>query len=104
MIAWLTLLALIVVEAVAIRWWLARELYPLFFNGWAATLYSLLLAVDIAVAWLVSMIYEPGGTPGLQIMLVVGIGLVIIILLATLFFRWAVRLEMTDISDKDKRG
>ena len=37
-------------------------------------------------------------------MLTIGIGLVIIILLATLFFRWAVRLEMTDISDKDKRG
>ena len=104
MIAWLTLLALIVVEAVAIRWWLARKLYPVFFNGWAATLYSLLLAADIAVAWLVSMIYEPGGTSGLQVMLVVGIGLVVVILLATLFFRWAVRLEMTDISDKDKRG
>ena len=104
MLAWLTLLALIVIEAVAIRWWLARELYPVFFNGWAATLYSLLLAVDIAVAWLVSMTYEPGGTAGLQIMLTIGIGLVIIILLATLFFRWAVRLEMTDISDKDKRG
>ena len=48
--------------------------------------------------------YEPGGTNGLQIMLAIGIGLVIIVLLATLFFRWAVRLEMTDISDKDKRG
>ena len=104
MLAWLTLLALIVVEAVAIRWWLARELYPVFFNGWAATLYSLLLAVDIAVAWLVSMTYEPGGTNGLQIMLAIGIGLVIVVLLGTLFFRWAVRLEMTDISDKDKRG
>lgn len=104
MFAWLTLLALIVIEAVAIRWWLARELYAVLFNGWAVMLYSLLLAADIAVAWLVSMIYEPGGTGGLQIMLVIGIGLVIIILLATLFFRWAVRLEMTDISDKDKRG
>jgi hypothetical protein len=104
MLAWLTLIALIVIEAAAIWWWLARELYPVFFNGWAATLYSLLLAVDIAVAWLVSMTYEPGGTGGLQVMLVIGIGLVIVILLATLFFRWAVRLEMTDISDKDKRG
>jgi hypothetical protein len=104
MLAWLVLLALIVVEAIAIRWWLARQLFPFFFNGWAASLYSLLLAADVAVAWLISMSYEPGGTPGLQLMLLIGIGLVIIIILATLFFRWAVRLEMTDLSDKDKRS
>ena len=104
MLAWLTLLALIIVEALAIRWWLTRELYRFFFNGWAGVLYSLLLAADIAIAWLISMSYEPGGTSGLQLLLAIGIGIVIIVLLATLFFRWAIRLEMTDISDKDKRG
>jgi hypothetical protein len=104
MLAWLILLALIVVEVFLIRWWLARQLYPAIFNGWAVFIYSFLLAADIAIAWLVSMTYEPGGTSGLQLMLVIGIGLVIIVLLGTLFFRWVVRLEMTDISDKDKRG
>ena len=100
MLAWIVLLGLIVVEAVAIRWWLATNFYRPFGNDWAAFLYSALLAFDIGVAWLVSMLYEPGGTGGMQLLLVIGCGLAVIVLLGTLFLRWVVRLDMSDITDK----
>jgi hypothetical protein len=103
MLAWIVLLGLIVVEVVAIRWWLSANYYQLFFNEWAAVLYSALLAFDIAVAWLISMSYELEGTGGLQLLLVVGSCLWILVVLGTLFLRWVVRLEITDITDKDKK-
>lgn len=103
MVAWLVLLGLIVVEAVALWWWLSRNYYRAFFSEWAAFLYTLLLVVDIAIAWFVSMSFEPGGTGGMQLLLVIGVGLSIITLLVTLFLHWVVRLEMTDISDKEDR-
>jgi hypothetical protein len=103
MLAWVALIALVVLEAIAIRYWTMSQLYPFFFNDWAPLLYSVLLAVDIVIAWLVSMLYAPGGTPGMQLMVVLGVGLVIVVLLVTLFLRWVVRFDMTDISDKDKR-
>ncbi len=103
MLAWIVLLGLIVVEVVALRWWLAANYYKAFFNDWAPFLYSALLVVDIAIAWLVSTLYEPGGTSGMQLLLVIGGGLTVIVLLGTLFLRWVVRLDMTDISDRDKK-
>jgi hypothetical protein len=56
--------------------------------------------VDIAIAWAVSAMYEPGGTGGMQLMLVLGGLLVATVALGTLFLRWVVRLDMTDASDK----
>ncbi|MEO8287220.1 MAG: hypothetical protein ABI670_12415 [Chloroflexota bacterium] len=102
MLAWIILLLLIVVEAIALKWWLAAQIYPLFFNQWAAFIYSAVLALDIIIAWLVSMLYAEGGTPGLQLMVVIGLALAIIVGLSTLFLRWVVRLDMTDTSKKDK--
>ncbi len=103
MVAWIVLLVLIAAEVLALRWWLTKNLYRAFSNEWAATLYALVLEVDIAIAWVVSMMYEPGGTGGMQLMLVLGGGLLVITLLGTLFLRWVVRLDMTDISDKEGR-
>jgi hypothetical protein len=39
----------------------------------------------------------------MDLLLVIGIGLCVIVGLATLFFRWVVRLDMTDISKRDNR-
>lgn len=103
MVAWIVLLVLIAAEVVGLRWFLSRNFYRVFFNDWAASLYTLVLVVDIAIAWLVSMTYEPGGTGGMQLLLVIGIALAVVTVAATLFLRWVVRLDMTDISDKDDR-
>lgn len=102
MLAWIILLLLVVVEVIALKWWLASQIYPLFFNDWAAFLYSAAIAVDIIIAWLVSMLYQEGGTPGLQLMVVIGVALAVIVGLGTLFLRWVVHLDMTDISKKQK--
>ena len=101
MLAWIVLLFLVAAEAAALRWWLSTQFRPLFFNDWAAFLYSALLAVDIIIASYVSTLFVPGGTPGIDLLLVIGIGLFVIVGLATLFFRWIIRLDMTDISKKD---
>lgn len=101
MVAWIVLLVLIAAEVFALRMYLTRNFYRAFFNDWAAPIYAAVLAVDIAVGWLVSMLYEPGGTGGMQLLLVLGIGFAVVVLLGTLFLRWVVRLDMTDISDKD---
>lgn len=100
MLAWLILLLLLVIEAVALRWWLTKELYRVFFNDWAMFLYSVVFAVDVIIAWLVSTSYAPGGTPGIQLLAILATIFSIIVLLGTLFLRWVVRLDMTDISDK----
>jgi len=102
MLAWIALLFMLVVEAIAIKWWLATQLYPLFFNDWAVFLYGLLILVDVAIAWLISMLYEPGGTMGLQILLAIAIAVTVLVGLGTLFIRWVVHLDMTDITKRDK--
>jgi len=101
--AWLLILVLTVVEFVAIRWWLNRKIYPFFFNDWAPFLYASLVTLNVALGWLLSTVYEPGGTGGLQLMLVISGAVTIVVLLGTLFLRWVVRLDMTDISDKERK-
>jgi hypothetical protein len=95
--AWLVLLLLIIAEVVGIRWWLRKEFYPAFFNGWAVLIYCSILAADFIVAWLVSMLYVPGGTEGTAWLAVLGLALVVVVALMTFFFRWVVRHDMTDI-------
>ena len=104
MVAWLVLLGLIAVEVVAIRWWLVRNFYRVFFNDWAPVFYAAILAFDILVAWLVSMSYEPGGTNGMQLLLVMGGCLLVVTVLGVLFLRRVVRLDMTDVSPDKKDG
>lgn len=100
MIAWIVLLVLIAAEVIGFRWWLRKEYYPVFFNGWAGLIYAAILAGDFVVAWGVSWIYGPGGTSGLAFMAIVGVLLVVVTFLMTLFFRWVVRSEMTDVSQE----
>ena len=102
MLAWIALLFLVVVEAIAIKWWSAAQLRPIFFNDWAAFLYSLIMLADIVVAWLISTLYTDGGSPTLRLLVVLGTALCIVVALGTLFLHWVVRLDMTDISKKDK--
>ena len=101
MLAWIALLLFVVVEAIGLKWWTSTQFRPLFFNDWAAFLYSALLAADIIIVSFVSTLFVPGGAPGMDLLLVIGIGLCIILGLATLFFRWVIRFDMTDISKKD---
>lgn len=103
MLAWIVLLGLLGAEVVALRWWLTTNYFGLFFNEWAAVLYAAVLETDIAVGWLVSMLSVPGGTDGMQLLLVLGGALLVILVLGSLFLRWVVRLDMTDLSDKEKR-
>ncbi len=103
MLAWLALLFLLVVEAIGLKWWLTAQMNRLFFHEWAATLYAAVLEVDIIIAWLISMLYQPDGTPGLKLILILGLIMAVIVMLATLFLHWVVRLDMTDINEKDKR-
>jgi hypothetical protein len=102
MLAWIVVLVLVLVEAVAIRWWLASRYIPFFFNDWAAFIYSLLLLVDIAIGWYVSTFTEDGGTPGMQILFAIGVAWAAIVGLGSIFFRWAIHLDMNDISKRDK--
>ncbi len=102
MLAWIALLVLIVVEAIAIRWWLTSRFISLFFNDWAVFLYSLLFLVDIIVGWLISMTYQEGGTPGMQIMLAIGVAISVILALGTLFLHWVVHFDLHDIGSTKK--
>src|SRR4051812_38256099 len=97
MLAWLVLLLLVIGEAAGIGWWLRKEFYPVIFNGWAVLIYSAILAADFIVAWLVSMLYAPGGTGGIALLAVIGVALVVVVALMTFFFRWVVRHDMNDI-------
>jgi len=97
MLAWLVLLLLVICEAVGIGWWLRKEFYPVIFNGWAVLIYSSILAADFIVAWLVSTLYAPGGTAGIALLALIGVALVVVVALMTLFFRWVVRHDMNDI-------
>ena len=95
--SWLVLLILIVAEVAGIRWWLRRGFYPVIFSGWAVLIYCSILVADVIVAWLVSMLYAPGGSQGLVWLAVIGVLLVVVVGLMTLFFRWVVRHDMTDV-------
>lgn len=100
MLAWLVLLGLVVGEVVAVRWWLHKEFYPVFFNGWAMLIYCAVLEVDFVAAWLASMLEKAGGTFGTTLLVILGLGLIVIVFLGNLFFRWVVAHDMTDISKR----
>lgn len=97
MIGWIVLLLLLVAEVAGLVWWLRKEYYPVIFNGNAPMIYSAVLTADFIIAWLVSMSDTPGGTFGLALLSVIGIFLLIVVVLLTLFFRWIVRGDLTDI-------
>lgn len=103
MYAWLVLLFLLAVEVIGLRWWMRTQFHPLFFNGWAATLYSAVLLADFVVAWLLSQVETPGRTLGTSLLVVLGIALLIIVFLGTLFFRWVVSHDMTDVPGAGKK-
>lgn len=96
MFAWLALLALLVGEIIALRWWLNREYYPVLFNGWAVTLYAVAFAADALLVWLVSFMFEPGGHSGMLTLMVLGIVAVVICMAFTLFFRWVARQDLPE--------
>lgn len=97
MLAWLFLLALLVAEALALRWWLNREYYPLLFNAWAVCLYVSVFAVDALLAWLFSFLLQPGGDEGLLTLAIVSIAATVIAALFTIFFRWIIRQDLPDM-------
>lgn len=96
MIAWLALIALVAAEVVALRWWLNKEYYPVFFNPWAALIYCAVLVADFAVMWLVAAIFAPGETAWPQLLVLLGVGAFIVTLLYIFFFRWIVRQDLSD--------
>jgi len=98
MLAWLLLLVLIAGEVGGITWYLRKEYYPVFFNGWAVLIYSALLAVDLLIAWAVSTLLQPGGSVVLSWFAVLGVALLVVVFAMTLFFRWLVRTDWTDIT------
>ena len=97
MFAWLILIVLLAAEAGGVSWWLRKEYYPVMFNGWAPLIYSAVLALDFTIAWLLSMLQTPGGTFGTTLLMILGLALMVIVFLFTLFFRWVLRHDMTDI-------
>jgi hypothetical protein len=97
MIGWIVLLLLLVAEVAGLVWWLRKEYYPVIFNGNAPMIYSAVLTADFIIAWLVSMSDTPGGTFGLALLSVLGIFLLVVVVLLTLFFRWIVKGDLTDI-------
>ncbi len=94
---WIVLLVLIVAEVAGIVWWLRKEYYPVMFNGNAPIIYSAILAVDLVIAWLVSMTETPGGTFGMSLLALLGVILVVVVFLFTLFIRWIIKGDLTDI-------
>ncbi len=96
MLAWLALLALLVGEIIALRWWLNREYYPVLFNGWAVTLYAAAFAADTLLVWLASFLFEPGGHNGIFTLVILGVVAVIVLSVFTLFFRWIVSQDLPE--------
>ncbi len=95
MLAWIFVLVVIVAEVLALRWWLSKEYYPFFFNAWAALLYTAVLAVDLVLGWALAQ-YGFGDSAGLDVMAFLGLGLLVVTILLTFFFRWVVRQDLTD--------
>ncbi len=96
MYACLVLLALIVIEVIAIRWWLQREWLPPLFNGWAVLIYSVLLALDFVLVWLVTIPFSPGGASEFMWLPVLGVAFVLLVFLFTLLFRWVVKQDIIE--------
>src|SRR5438128_2208606 len=97
MLAWLILLLLVITEGVGFAWWLRKEYYPVIFNGWAVLIYSSVLAADFIVTWLASFLFVPGGSTAAGLLALLGALVVVVVLAMTIFFRWVVRHDMTDI-------
>jgi len=104
MLAWLALLAIVVGEIVALRWWLNREYYPVLFNGWAILIYTTAFAADAIIVWLITLLFEPKGNSGLQIIAVLSVIAVLLVVAFTFFFRWIIRQDLVDppVPDKDR--
>jgi hypothetical protein len=99
MIAWIVLLILIAGEAGGFTWWIRKEYNPVLFSGWAALIYSALLAVDFIAAWGVSRLVMPGGSVALAWLSVLGVVLVLVVLVMTFVFRWILSNDITDIPE-----
>lgn len=97
MLSWLFLLVLLIVQGVLLRWWLHKEFYPFFFNDKASLIYSVGLAVDFILTWLVSFLVKPGGTLGTAVLALAGIFLIVIVFLGRLFLGWAIRSNLDDV-------
>ena len=97
MIAWFVFFLLLAVEIGGLIWWLRKEFLPFIFNGKAPLIYSAVLAADCIVAWLVSMLDTPGGTPGTALLAVLGFVQLVILVVLTVFFQWIVKSDLTDI-------
>jgi hypothetical protein len=96
MFPWLILIILIAAEVAGVVWWLRKEYIPFFFNSWAGMVYSAVLCLDFVAAWLISTLDTPGGSPGLTLLMVLGILLLTVVALMTLFMRWIVRQDMLE--------
>ncbi len=94
MIAWLFLLLLLAAEVAGLTRWLRREYYPFFFSGRAPLIYAAALALDFILTWLVSFLITPGGTFGTAVLALLGVTLVVVVAVLTVFFRWVVRHDM----------
>ncbi|HKP55010.1 MAG TPA: hypothetical protein VJ183_20445 [Chloroflexia bacterium] len=99
MLAWLALLIIVVAEIFVLRWWLNREYYPVLFNGWAVLLYTTAFAVDAVIVWLLTLVLEPGGNLGLQIIAILSIIAVALVAFFTIFLRWILRQDLEDVPD-----
>jgi hypothetical protein len=94
--ACLLLLALITFEVIAVRWWLRREWLPPLFNGWAVLIYTALLAVDFTLVWLISIPFSTTGDAEFRWLPAVGIIMVVLVFVFTLFFKWVVRQDIIE--------
>src|SRR5687767_1936128 len=93
MYACLLLLVLVAAEAIAIRWWLRREWLPFIFNDWAVLIYSALFALDLVLIWLASLPFSASGVSELGWLPILGIAIIVVVFLFTLFFRWVLRQD-----------
>jgi hypothetical protein len=97
MLAWIVLLLLLAGEVGGFTWWIRKEYNPVFFNGWAALIYSALLAADFVIAWFISTLLTSGGSGALSWISVFGVVLVAIVFVMTLVFRWILSNDITDL-------
>lgn len=99
MLAWIVLLLLLAAEVGGFTWWIRKEYNPVFFNGWAALIYSALLAADFLIAWGISTFITPGGSVAFAWLSVLGVALVLVVLVMTFVFRWILSNDITDIPE-----
>ncbi len=94
MYACLVLLLLIAFEVIAIRWWLQREWLPPLFNSWAVLIYTTLLALDFVLVWLITIPFSPEGVSEFAWLPALGMAVVSLVFLVTLFFRWVIKQDI----------